>query len=49
MKLTAIKQINQLTKQTCMAYRRTTTLLLAMCFLGQINHALQGDFFSRNY
>jgi len=35
MKLSAIKQRNQLTKQTCMAYHRAASLLLAIGFFGR--------------
>jgi len=46
MKLTAIKQSNQLTKQACVSYHRVASLLLALGFSLQLNHALQGGFFS---
>jgi hypothetical protein len=46
MKLTPIEYCNQLTKQACMSYHRVASLLLAIGFSSQLNHALQGGFFS---
>lgn len=49
MKLTAIKQRNQLTKQTCMSYHKVASLFLALVFSYQLNHALQGGFFQAQF
>jgi hypothetical protein len=46
MKLSAIEQSNQLTKQTRMPYHLSASLFLAIGFVSQLNHALQGGNFS---
>jgi hypothetical protein len=45
-KMSAMKQTNQLTEQARMAYHLFASLLLANGFLSRLNHASQGGFFS---